>query len=142
MLPNTAFPDFGKALFALSDLLCAALIARILRRQAARTADVMLAGHMFLFNPVVLAISTRGSADVAVVAVPLLLLVDALQSRSLIAPVIHGISVHLKLFPAILVPAACLFVLRHSGRVAALSYFAVFGLTTAVSLMPVIYWCV
>ncbi len=71
LLPNMYNAVFGKALFALLDLVTALLMERILTLRLPGIAPVsdrhMLACLAFwLFNPFVFTVSTRGNADVLI----------------------------------------------------------------------------
>lgn len=106
LLPNVwLHPSFGKLLFCAADLCVGALLHAILcaRGVPAHVADRCVAA--WLFNPVAIAISTRGSHD-ALIAVPVL---GALMMHCRGCPVsaagILAAAAHLKLYPVIFLPA-------------------------------------
>lgn len=91
--------DFGKLLFSAADILIAYLIRSILMRQRCNAATRDLCALLWLYNPLTLVISTRGNADsLAVFLVTLTL--DLLQrDRPVSAGLLHGMSVHFRLYP-------------------------------------------
>lgn len=66
MIPNIVIhPLFGKVLFAVLDLVAAFLIHRILALQN-NVKNTQFYVILFLFNPLVFNMSTRGSADIMI----------------------------------------------------------------------------
>lgn len=93
--------DFGKVLFSVVDILIAFLIREILARQRCNEAVRDVCAVLWLFNPLTLVISTRGNADSLAVFLVMLTL-DLLQrNRILMAGLLHGVSVHFRLYPMI-----------------------------------------
>jgi len=100
LIPNVILhKDFGKILFSVIDILIAVLIKNILARRGCNKAVKDLCALLWLYNPLTLVISTRGNADsLAVLLVSLTL--DLLQrDRVVLAGLLHGISVHFRLYP-------------------------------------------
>jgi len=93
--------EFGKALFAAGDVITGWLIFRILRGQGMSTDRSMKFASIWLLNPMVANISTRGSSEGLVVVVVIALLWAALGKRTLLAGCLLGIGVHLKIYPFI-----------------------------------------
>lgn len=91
--------DFGKVLFSAVDVSVAILIRSILARQRCTRATRDLCAFLWLYNPLTLVISTRGNADsLAVLLVTLTL--DLLQRNEIaFAGLLHGASVHFRLYP-------------------------------------------
>lgn len=105
---------FGKLLFAAADLAAAGLIYRILRGGRARSTTAAgpsaAVGNMdpssaaayaciWLLNPIVAGVSTRGSSEGLVVVVVLALLWAALRRRVALAGALLGLGVHFKIYP-------------------------------------------
>jgi phosphatidylinositol glycan class M len=66
MIPNIILhPAFGKVVFSLFDIISAALINGFLKSK--KVENSQLYAWSFLFNPLVINLSTRGSADILVV---------------------------------------------------------------------------
>jgi phosphatidylinositol glycan class M len=93
--------EFGKVLFAAGDVVTGWLIFRILRGQGMSTERSMRFASIWLLNPMVANISTRGSSEGLVVVIVIALLWAALQKRILLAGCLLGFGVHLKIYPFI-----------------------------------------
>ena len=93
--------EFGKALFAAGDVITGWLIVRILRGQGMSTERSMKFASIWLLNPMVANISTRGSSEGLVVVIVVALLWAALRKRILLAGCLLGFGVHLKIYPFI-----------------------------------------
>jgi phosphatidylinositol glycan class M len=93
--------EFGKVLFAAGDVVTGWLIFRILRGQGMSTERSMKFSSIWLLNPMVANISTRGSSEGLVVVIVIALLWAALQKRILMAGCLLGFGVHLKIYPFI-----------------------------------------
>ncbi|XP_077278551.1 GPI alpha-1,4-mannosyltransferase I, catalytic subunit [Temnothorax americanus] len=91
--------DFGKILFSAVDIPIAVLIRNILARRRCNNIVRDNCALLWLYNPLTLVISTRGNADsLAVLLVALTL--DFLQRDKIVsAGLLHGISVHFRLYP-------------------------------------------
>lgn len=109
MLVPTATPQlfsFGKIVFALADLLAGWLIVRVLTKQ--RGMSVERAGAfaaIWLWNPMVATISTRGSSEGLLGVLTMALLWAVEGKRIGLAGFILGLSVHFKIYPFIYAPA-------------------------------------
>ena len=106
----------GKVLFAAADLVAGWLLERVLRqRLAERLADAGVDdvastsrryASVWLLNPMVAAISTRGSAEGLLGAlVAALLWAVQVARQPLLAGLLLGAGVHLKIYPCIYAPA-------------------------------------
>ncbi|XP_055965583.1 GPI mannosyltransferase 1 [Sorex fumeus] len=90
---------FGKLLFAAADVLAALLLLRLLRRRGLGARAACAHAGLWLFNPLPLAVSSRGNAD-ALVACLVLAALDLLaRGRAAGAGAAYGLAVHLKLYP-------------------------------------------
>ena len=117
MVPNIVLHDAcGKVLFALADLIVGVLVFRYVRERdgATRPRAAMLAA-VWLFNPLSINMSSRGSAD-SLVGAMLLTMVYALHRRSdAAAGAIYGLAVHFRLYPAVYTPVLGLHLLASGG---------------------------
>jgi hypothetical protein len=105
-------PWCGKLLFVLCDLVAAACILGILNATTAKgssSRNSTLLCCAWLFNPLVVNISTRGNADVLVAALVLATLYALLCKHYKSAAMLYGLSVHLKLYPIVYAPAIMLY---------------------------------
>lgn len=105
LLPNcwTPLQSWGKFIFILSDLLAGLFILRILESHygVRRERALRIVGACWLFNPMIFTISTRGNAESLLCCLILGTLYYILKGSLAMSGFIFGLSVHLKIFPAI-----------------------------------------
>lgn len=101
LIPNVKYHFlFGKFLFSFFDCLAAKLIFDILIYEGHTRKLSTSCSLLWLYNPLVIAISTRGSAD-SVMAILTLVLIYFLKMRfPILSGVVLGIAIHFKLYPA------------------------------------------
>jgi phosphatidylinositol glycan class M len=92
---------FGKALFALSDLLAGWMIFILLRRRGLSTTLSLKYASVWLLNPMVANISTRGSSEGLLCVLVMGLLWAFETDRISTAGIILGTAVHFKIYPFI-----------------------------------------
>jgi GPI mannosyltransferase 1 subunit M len=102
---NTWF-SFGKVIFAVGDIVAGWLIVLVLRsttnmsmKRALRFASI------WLLNPMVATISTRGSSEGLLGVMVVALLWAVMQRRILLAGILLGFGVHFKIYPFIYAPS-------------------------------------
>ncbi|KAJ4165153.1 hypothetical protein LMH87_006799 [Akanthomyces muscarius] len=97
--------EFGKVVFALADLVAGWLAVRLLRGRGltARRAGAFAA--IWLWNPMVATISTRGSAEGLLGVLTMALLWAVQRKRVALAGAVLGLGVHFKIYPFIYAPA-------------------------------------
>ncbi|PNY29855.1 GPI mannosyltransferase 1 [Tolypocladium capitatum] len=108
LLPTARAPAFGKLVFAAADLLAGWLILRILLRRRGNDLSVEAAGGfaaLWLWNPMVATISTRGSSEGLLGVLTMGLLWAVERRRVGLAGVVLGLGVHFKIYPFIYAPA-------------------------------------
>ena len=93
--------EFGKALFAAGDIVTGWLIFRILCGKGMSVERSMKFASIWLLNPMVANISTRGSSEGLVVVIVVALLWATLQKRTFLAGCLLGFGVHFKIYPFI-----------------------------------------
>lgn len=93
--------EFGKALFAGGDIVTGWLILLILRRQGMRTERALKFAGIWLLNPMVANISTRGSSEGLLAVLVVALLWAVLSRRTVLAGCLLGFGVHFKIYPFI-----------------------------------------
>ncbi|ORY86316.1 PIG-M-domain-containing protein [Protomyces lactucae-debilis] len=101
LIPNDYFEPFGKCLFAAGDILTGWLIIRLLRR---RQQNIRFAA-IWLLNPMVAVISTRGNCEALLGAMAVGLLYAVEVGQIALAGVILGAAVHFKVYPILYAPA-------------------------------------
>lgn len=108
---DVAYFSFGKILFAAADLLAGWLIERVLTMRSSGTTPAMAAPRarafaaIWLLNPMVATISTRGSSEGLLAVLVMALLWATLARRVTLAAVLLGVGVHFKIYPFIYAPA-------------------------------------
>lgn len=99
---GSAMFGFGKVLFAAADLLAGYFVVVILRKQYKMPADRALKyACIWLLNPMVANISTRGSSESLLGVLATALLWAVLQNQIVLASLILGFAVHFKIYPFI-----------------------------------------
>lgn len=102
--PGAAWFSFGKFLFALADVIAGWLILLVLRSPAGggmRTDRALKFASIWLLNPMVATISTRGSSEGLLGVMVVALLWAVLSRRIMLAGVLLGLAVHFKIYPFI-----------------------------------------
>ncbi|KAI5780333.1 PIG-M-domain-containing protein [Peziza echinospora] len=104
---GTAWFSFGKVLFALGDLVAGWGIIRILVKRMGMRVDtaVKFTGLIWLLNPMVATISTRGSSEGLLGVMVVGLLWAAMEEKVALAGMLLGLCVHWKIYPVIYAPA-------------------------------------
>lgn len=103
---------WGKFLFCAADIAVGLLVYAVVRmRVADRTRAARIVGALWLLNPMVFAISTRGNAEGLLALLVVGFLHALLCGRVFFSGLLLGLAVHLKIFPAIYAPAVAAFLL-------------------------------
>ncbi|XP_045625706.2 LOW QUALITY PROTEIN: GPI mannosyltransferase 1 [Procambarus clarkii] len=102
LLPNVYIHfAFGKLLFSVLDCIASRLIYELLIRGGQSKLTALKVLLIWLYNPLVIGVSTRGSAE-AIMAVLVLLTLYMMRIRfTFLAGIFLGMSVHVKLYPVI-----------------------------------------
>ncbi|KAL2427285.1 GPI mannosyltransferase 1 [Exophiala dermatitidis] len=91
----------GKVLFALSDLIAGWLILMVLKRQGLEETNALKYASVWLLNPMVANISTRGSSE-GFLCVLVMALLSAFETRQIaLSGILLGLCVHFKIYPFI-----------------------------------------
>lgn len=102
--PGPVWFSFGKVLFALADILAGYLIVHVLQSRAGggMTPERALRfASIWLLNPMVAIISTRGSSEGLLCTMVVALLSAVIHGRIKLAGVLLGLGVHFKIYPFI-----------------------------------------
>jgi Mannosyltransferase (PIG-M) len=109
LLPTTwgrIWFSFGKVLFAASDILAGYLILVVLRSSYRMSRERALNfASIWLLNPMVATISTRGSSEGLLGVLAAALVWAVTQRRIAVAGLILGFAVHFKIYPFIYAPS-------------------------------------
>ncbi|KAL7634098.1 UNVERIFIED_CONTAM: hypothetical protein RMT77_015426 [Armadillidium vulgare] len=102
LVPNVKYHFlFGKFLFSLIDCVCSKIIYDILIYEGHSKKRSIMSALMWLYNPLVIGISTRGSADSIAAALILVLLYFLKIRLPVLSGITLGIAIHFKLYPII-----------------------------------------
>ncbi|KAG7877371.1 hypothetical protein KL938_004127 [Ogataea parapolymorpha] len=104
LLPTTYWFEYGKVVFVLCDLVTGYLIVKLLDKAKKNKAWSIL----WLWNPMVATISTRGSSESVLTVVVMLITNFTLNNQYALAGLFTGLAVHLKIYPLIYIPAILL----------------------------------
>ncbi|KAK9380499.1 PIG-M-domain-containing protein [Kockiozyma suomiensis] len=105
LLPTTQYFWFGKLLFALGDIVAGWLMLRIFYLRGLEYNRALKFASVWLLNPMVATISTRGSSEGLLGAVVIALLWAVYERKIILAGLIAGYSVHFKIYPIIYIPS-------------------------------------
>ena len=112
LLPNHFLsPLYGKFLFSLFDVLCGVLLYSLLLTKQRS----LFYTSLWLFNPFVLFISTRGSADALVCFLLFATLLSLSKRKIALAAFFYGLAIHFRLFPVIYALAFFLYCNQNRG---------------------------
>ncbi|CAN3357816.1 GPI mannosyltransferase 1 [Diutina catenulata] len=109
MVPNHWFYSWGKLFFVACDLVTGALIYA--------TSHNVYSSAVWLLNPMVITISTRGSAESVLTVLVMAFVYCLVRQRSVAAALWLGFAVHFKIYPVIYLPTAVLYLSRSSNPV-------------------------
>lgn len=104
LLPTTwggIWFEFGKVLFAAGDIVTGWISMRILHMRGLPPHRALKFASIWLLNPMVANISTRGSSEGILAALVVALLWATLSRKILLAGCLLGFGVHLKIYPFI-----------------------------------------
>ncbi|KAK4545481.1 hypothetical protein LTR36_002831 [Oleoguttula mirabilis] len=94
--------EFGKVLFAAGDIATGWLIFKVLREhKGMEVGRATKFASIWLSNPMVANISTRGSSEGLIAVIVVALLWAVLQKRVILAGALLGLGVHFKIYPFI-----------------------------------------
>lgn len=94
----------GKALFAIADIVAGWLIVLLLRERLGMVRALKYAS-IWLLNPMVATISTRGSSEGLLGVMSVALLWAVIRKRVVLAGILLGFGVHFKIYPFIFGPS-------------------------------------
>ncbi|XP_015785861.1 GPI mannosyltransferase 1 isoform X1 [Tetranychus urticae] len=104
MLPNVyLMPLFGKFLFAALDIVTGYLIYKILVHPRVKLSQskALISSLIWLYNPLPMIISTRGSADTLITFLVLGTIYFILSGQYLYSGLLYGLAIHCKIYPII-----------------------------------------
>jgi phosphatidylinositol glycan class M len=109
LLPTTwssTWFSFGKVLFAIGDIVAGCLIVLVLKSSNKMSTERALKfASIWLLNPMVATISTRGSSEGLLGVMVIALLWAVTQKKIFVAGILLGLGVHFKIYPFIYAPS-------------------------------------
>jgi phosphatidylinositol glycan class M len=109
LLPTTwsaTWFSFGKVLFAIGDIVAGWLIVLVLQASSKMSTERALKfASIWLLNPMVATISTRGSSEGLLGVMVIALLWAIMKKRIYVAGLLLGLGVHFKIYPFIYAPS-------------------------------------
>jgi len=117
MLPNVVLSaHVGKLLFCVLDILAAHLIYATLLSARVSQSRALLGAGLWLYSPVVIGVSTRGSAEAVVVTLVLAAVFYRQRQREVLCGAWLGAAIHVKLYPVIYCLPLYLSLENNAGR--------------------------
>lgn len=109
LLPSISwFFSFGKVLFAVGDIIAGVLILKIFQMRGERESKALLYSSVWLLNPMVATISTRGSSEGLLGMIVISFVWAVCSKRYVLGGLLAGLSVHFKIYPVIYIPSVLL----------------------------------
>lgn len=139
LVPNHYFGwlHLGKIIFVIFDLVTGLIIMKLLNQAISKKKAIILES-IWLLNPMVITISTRGNAESVLCCLIMLTLYYVQKGRYTIAGLLYGLSIHLKIYPIIYCIPIAIFIYRKKssqGTQAQLTSLLNIGSSTLVSLL-------
>lgn len=98
------FFSFGKVLFAIGDIVAGYLILQILKMRGIPESKAVIYSAVWLLNPMVSTISTRGSSEGLLGAMVISFVWAVYDKRLILGGLLAGVAVHFKIYPIIYIP--------------------------------------
>ena len=116
MTPNIFFYySFGKFLLSTIDVIVGFLIEKLLIVQNNKNSNdekFVYNSLFYLYNPIIIVICTRGSADCIITCLVVLCLLLLEMKYYLLSAFVYGFAVHFKIYPIIYAPAIYLYLVN------------------------------
>ncbi|KAJ9588343.1 hypothetical protein L9F63_018269 [Diploptera punctata] len=100
LIPNIILhPTWGKLLFSLVDVCVALLIRCLVLAKGSSPNTATWCAMVWIYNPLAIIIATRGNADSVSAMLVLFTLLLLNRNHILLAGIVHGIAIHVRLYP-------------------------------------------
>lgn len=107
------FYHFGKFLFMTSDIITGILITRLLQKVQGLTRNkILILSAIWLLNPMVITISTRGSSESVLSIMIMLSIYYLMNGSNILSAIWLGIAIHFKIYPVIYLPSMLLYLTK------------------------------
>lgn len=134
--PSWFWFQFGKVLFIVCDLVTGYLILRFLKEMHKNLNWSLI----WLFNPMVITISTRGSSESVLTVLVMSAVYCIIRHQNALAGFWLGLAIHFKIYPFLYIPAMALFVDYNQSILRPITWNRVkFGLTTVITFLVLTY---
>lgn len=101
LIPNQLYEGWGKVLFAGTDLVAGYLLYCFLLRMTSAVRAAKLTALLWLLNPMIFTISTRGNCESLMSCLVLGALYLVTARRLMAGGLLYGLAIHFKLYPVI-----------------------------------------
>ncbi|KAI5955094.1 GPI14 [Candida jiufengensis] len=108
---------FGKILFMLGDLVTGVIIIKLLQKSKISKNKVLILSSIWLLNPMVITISTRGSSESILTVMIMLSLNYLAEERFNLAGFWLGLAIHFKIYPIIYLPSVALYLTKYQPTI-------------------------
>lgn len=106
--------SFGKVVFIISDLITGVLILKILDLTQLTQVKKILLASIWLLNPMVITISTRGSSESVLTVFIMTFVYFLIKKQVVLSGLFAGLAVHFKIYPIIYIPTAIIYLSKTS----------------------------
>ncbi|RKP30535.1 hypothetical protein METBISCDRAFT_16034 [Metschnikowia bicuspidata] len=127
------YVHFGKILFMICDVLTGILISKSLPALINETRRAFLLA-LWLLNPMVITISTRGSSESLLTCFIMLSVYYFLRNHYKLSAFWLGLSIHLKIYPIIYIPTFLYYLTAHGRPIELLARFPIANWFTVTKL--------
>lgn len=125
---------FGKLLFVIFDLLSGVIIKKLLSSQGIKISStkILILSSIWLLNPMVITISTRGNAESVLCFLVLLSLYYLQTGNYLLSGLVYGLSIHFKIYPIIYSLPIAIYIFHRPNW---FKNLFIIGLTTLITII-------
>lgn len=112
LIPNSfggIWYNFGKLIFIICDIITGYIILQLLRIKTTNQKKIFALSSIWLMNPMVITISTRGSAESVLTVLIMLAIYYCYRQKFIYSAIWLGISIHFKIYPIIYLPSILLY---------------------------------
>ena len=111
--------SFGKFVFMVSDLVTGVIVLRMLQKIRVKGEPLshnklIILSSIWLLNPMVITISTRGSSESVLTVMIMMGLSMAMNNQAIGAGIWMGLAIHFKIYPIIYIPSIMLYLAKYS----------------------------
>ncbi|CCH45040.1 GPI mannosyltransferase 1 [Wickerhamomyces ciferrii] len=118
LIPNAVdekLYSFGKILFIISDLITGVLILKILDLINISQLKKLILSSIWLLNPMVITISTRGSSESVLTVFIMAFVYLLIKQKVILSGLFAGLAIHFKIYPIIYIPTAVIYLSNTSN---------------------------